>query len=252
MEKICTKCNKSKEINNYYWENTRQRYKTTCISCEKERSLKRFKENPEKVKANNKKWIENNKNRFKQLVKNNRGKYKEYDKKYYQKNKEKNKNKIKLKNKEWLEKNPNYYKEKRKNEKEKFKTYDNQYKKEKRKNNSNFKIKECISSNINYNIRRYKKLKNEHSLKYLGCSIEEYIIYLEGMFLQEMNWENHGDVWEIDHIKPISIFDFSIEENIYKAFNYQNTQPLFKTTEIAESFGYINQIGNRNKSNKYE
>jgi len=29
---------------------------------------------------------------------------------------------------------------------------------------------------------------------------------------------------------------------------YTNLQPLFKTTEIAKSLGYINEMGNRNKS----
>ena len=65
-----------------------------------------------------------------------------------------------------------------------------------------------------------------------------------------MNWKNHGKIWEVDHITPLSKFDLTIEENIYKAFNYRNTQPLFKTTVIAESFGYKGYIGNRNKSNK--
>jgi hypothetical protein len=37
-----------------------------------------------------------------------------------------------------------------------------------------------------------------------------------------------------------------------KCFNYNNLQPLFKTTQIAESFGYINNIGNRNKNNKID
>ena len=37
---------------------------------------------------------------------------------------------------------------------------------------------------------------------------------------------------------------------IYKAFGYENTQPLFKTTEIAESYGYKNEIGNRDKGDK--
>ena len=70
------------------------------------------------------------------------------------------------------------------------------------------------------------------------------------MFLQEMNWENYGIVWEIDHKTPLSSFDLTQEKNIYEAFNYKNTQPLFKTTEIAKNFGYTDQIGNRNKSNK--
>jgi hypothetical protein len=24
------------------------------------------------------------------------------------------------------------------------------------------------------------------------------------MFLEPMNWDNHGDIWEIDHIEPVS------------------------------------------------
>ena len=33
-----------------------------------------------------------------------------------------------------------------------------------------------------------------------------------------------------------------------QCFHYTNTQPLFKTTSIAESLGY-NELGNRDKSN---
>jgi hypothetical protein len=65
-----------------------------------------------------------------------------------------------------------------------------------------------------------------------------------------MTWGNYGIIWEIDHKIPLSSFDLIQEENIPKAFSYLNTQPLFKTTEIAKSFGYEDQIGNRNKSNK--
>ena len=75
--------------------------------------------------------------------------------------------------------------------------------------------------------------------------------YLEDLFLPEMDWNNHGNVWEIDHILPIAYFDFSDEEQIKQCFHFSNHQPLFKTTEIAESFGYIDHIGNRNKNKKY-
>ena len=54
-----------------------------------------------------------------------------------------------------------------------------------------------------------------------------------------MNWDNYGEYWEIDHIKPISLFDLTIEDNMYKCFNYINTQPLEK-------------IENKIKSNKYK
>ena len=72
--------------------------------------------------------------------------------------------------------------------------------------------------------------------------------HLESQFKPEMNWENHGKIWEIDHIKPCISFDLTNIEQQKQCFHYTNLQPLFKTSELAESFGYINEIGNRNKS----
>ncbi len=65
-----------------------------------------------------------------------------------------------------------------------------------------------------------------------------------------MTWENYGKVWEIDHIIPCSRFDLSKEGEQKKCFHYSNLQPLFKTTDIAQEYGYLNEIGNRNKYNK--
>jgi hypothetical protein len=79
--------------------------------------------------------------------------------------------------------------------------------------------------------------KNSSILDHLGCSIKEYKLYLEQMFLEPMNWDNHGDIWEIDHIDPVSKGG---------SWHYTNTQPLFKTTAIAEQYGY-DMIGNKNK-----
>jgi hypothetical protein len=86
----------------------------------------------------------------------------------------------------------------------------------------------------------------------LGSTIEECRLYLESQFKPEMTWENHGEVWEIDHIIPCSSFDLTDTEQQKQCFHYSNTQPLFKTTSIAESFGYKNEIGNRNKSDNNE
>jgi hypothetical protein len=62
-----------------------------------------------------------------------------------------------------------------------------------------------------------------------------------------MSWENHGKIWEIDHIKACSNFDLTKLEEQQQCFHYTNLQPLFKTTGIAKSFSYIDQTGNRNK-----
>ena len=98
-----------------------------------------------------------------------------------------------------------------------------------------FKIVKLLRSRI---IQVLKNKKQDKSINFLGCSPKEFKLHLEKQFLPEMNWDNHGKIWEIDHIIPI---------NKGGSFNYTNTQPLFTTTEIAESLGYKNYTGNRNK-----
>lgn len=100
--------------------------------------------------------------------------------------------------------------------------------------------------------RFYKAIKRNNSkkiapvLKLVGCTQEYLKSYLENQFRPEMNWENHGKIWEIDHILPITSFDLSNKDEQERCFHYSNLQPLFKTTKIALSFGY-NEIGNKDK-----
>ncbi len=82
--------------------------------------------------------------------------------------------------------------------------------------------------------RIYKTIK-ENKLKFtfsyneaFGCSIEELEIYIKSKLKVNMNFDNYGE-WEVDHIIPVSSFDFSIKDNIFKCFNYQNLQPLWRT-----------------------
>jgi hypothetical protein len=82
MERECTKCKELKGIENYYWENARQRYQNICKSCIKNKSKIRYTQKKDIINIKNKEWINNNKEKFKALIKKNRGNYKEYDKKY--------------------------------------------------------------------------------------------------------------------------------------------------------------------------
>jgi len=108
------------------------------------------------------------------------------------------------------------------------------------------KISASLRSRLIHSLKNNSKL--DSAINLLGCSINIFKHYLESQFKPEMNWNNHGKIWEIDHIKPCSSFDLTNIEQQKQCFHYTNMQPLFKTTEIAESFGY-NEMGNRNKSN---
>ena len=98
------------------------------------------------------------------------------------------------------------------------------YRKNRRQNDINYKIICYYRNRINYAIDTNQK--KGHTIDLLGCSIDFYKEFLSQKFTEEMSWENYGSVWEIDHILPCASFDFTIEENQYKCFNYLNTQPL--------------------------
>ena len=58
----------------------------------------------------------------------------------------------------------------------------------------------------------------------LGVDFDTYRKWIEWQMTPEMNWSNI----EIDHVKPICLFDISKDEELREAFNWKNTQPLLK------------------------
>lgn len=209
--KVCSKCKKDKDITEFYKDpRNTLGYDPCCKQC---------KNNYRKIKGLNKwnpKYNNSGIEYRKKWKENNYSKIKQYIKKHYESNK-----------------------------KEIFKKHLN-----KKKNNLYFKISQDLRTRFYNLLKKSNTKKNNSILNILGCSLKQYKYHIESMFLPEMNWSNHGIIWEIDHIIPCSKFDLSNIEQQKQCFNYKNQQPLFKTTKIAESFGYKNYIGNRDKSNK--
>lgn len=86
-----------------------------------------------------------------------------------------------------------------------------------------------ITQNLRARMRKVikKGFKSGHSLSILGCSSQEWKVYLESKFTDGMSWENYGE-WHIDHIVPCASFDLTKEEDQIRCFHYTNTQPLWK------------------------
>lgn len=99
------------------------------------------------------------------------------------------------------------------------------------KNNPLFKLKLNIRGLINLSLKRKKFIKSKHTEEILGCTFENFKLYLESKFEPWMNWQNRGLYngelnygWDIDHIIPL---DSAItEEDIIKLNHYTNLQPL--------------------------
>lgn len=81
-------------------------------------------------------------------------------------------------------------------------------------------------------------LKENHTIDYLGCSILFLKEHIQKQFKPHQNWDNHGEVWEIDHIIPIR-YDNPTEEEVIKRLHYSNLQPLDKEINRSKKNRYI-------------
>ena len=98
----------------------------------------------------------------------------------------------------------------------------NKYLKNKRKTDVNFRL---ISNTRNRIYKSLKGMAKQSSTKeILGIDIDLYRKWLEFQFTPDMTWDNI----EIDHVKPICLFDVSKDEELREAFNWKNTQPLLR------------------------
>ena len=210
--KICCKCKiENKKLNFPKNKGNKDGYANQCKQCYKQYSIENF-ENQAKYKKQYK----------------NREDFKQREKEYAKKPKAILNKKIYIK--KWKKQNPNYH---------------SNYQKERSNKDINFKLQKYIRTRFYHAIKNNSKFSSVIVL--LGCSIEDFKQHLEKQFKPEMTWLNHGEIWEIDHIEGCCKFDLSKEEEQEKCFHFSNCQPLFKTTEIAQSFGYLNEIGNRDK-----
>ena len=75
---------------------------------------------------------------------------------------------------------------------------------------------------INSILKDNRLIKNKRTIKYLGCSAEFLREYIYNQLTDEM--KNKG--YDIDHIKPISKFDFKKEGELEKCLHYSNLKPL--------------------------
>lgn len=114
----------------------------------------------------------------------------------------------------YQEQNRDYFREKTNDHYHNNKEYYREWNRNKMKTDPIFRLKHSINALINHHLKRGK---SKRSLEYLGCNMDEYKIHLENQFNENMNWDNYGLYWEIDHYHPLS-------KN--GSFHYLNTRPL--------------------------
>jgi excinuclease UvrABC ATPase subunit len=167
----------------------------------------------------------------------------EYYKQYRLENKDKakayrseNKQKIKERRKAYRldnkEKIREYNKEYRKNNLEKVRQ-EGRKMAQRRRESSKHRIHASFSSGVWKSIKDKSKSK---SFDLVGYSLGDLMARLESQFKPGMSWENYGRGWHIDHVKPMSWFNFKSKHDAeFKAcWALDNLQPLWAFDNISK------------------
>jgi len=148
---------------------------------------------------------------------------------------EKNREKRNAEKKAWYQANKAHKlqkdKEYREADPERHKRMQNEYWKKRYHTDPNYKLRKILRCSLKRGLFQGDK----SILEYLDCSIDEVKVHLESKFTQEMTWDNHGKIWDIDHIEPLCAFDLTDETQIRRATRKDNLQPLTKKLNLLKS-----------------
>lgn len=209
--KTCSKCKENKDLSEFRKDaKSKDGHQWSCKTCYRIKKSNRSQEEKDIERTKNQLWNNNNKEKLKEV------------KKAW---KEEKREKVRTYEKEWHSNN----KENRaKQAREKYNDP-----------NSSFKIKANLRTRFSNAIKRGQKAGS--AIDDLGCSIEEFKVYIESKFEPWMNWDNYGnydkdkDTWQFDHIVALANIDLTNREEFLKAAHFSNYQPLLVLDNIKKS-----------------
>lgn len=249
--KICKDCKKEMSLDCFYFSKAKGRHWNRCKACyavyRKPLTASYAQRNPDKIKESNRK----------QGVKN-REKNRAYAKEYHLKNRERGLEE----RREWykrqdrekqLQQRRDWYRQNKERHsiardkyaienKDRLSAARRKWENERLDTDIDYRLRKTLASRIRAVVKGiYKKDKSVVDL--IGCSVEEFKIYIENQFQEGMTWENWCFTgWHIDHKIPLSWFNLENENCRSLAFHYTNMQPLWAAENLDKKNFYSHQI----------
>lgn len=91
---------------------------------------------------------------------------------------------------------------------------------------------------IIYDGLKSKAIKSQLLEKLIGISKIEFKLLLESKFKDDMSWDNYGSYWQVDHIKPLILFNVLDETEYSQCSHYSNLQPLLAVENLKKGKKY--------------
>ncbi len=233
--KSCTGCHKTKPINEFYVrrDGHGDGHVCRCKSCNRVLKKRYIQKNRDKINEQARNGYHRNKDkiskRYAQYYQDNRDymlrrskawriknhkKCLERDRAYRQTHSET----VKLRCKSWKDRNGEY-----------IKTWRNDYLKKRWRDSPVYRVR-ILLRNRHRRAVKMRGISGKRAFDLLGCTIRQYVLYIESKFYLGMSWGNMGlcpGSWQIDHIIPVAMFDLTDPKQQRKCFHYTNMQPLW-------------------------
>ena len=129
------------------------------------------------------------------------------------------------------------YRAKRRERRKSNRQNENSYQKNKRQTDHTYNLRCRVSSCISNTLSKRGVSKDHPTWQSLPYSPKDLADHLEKQFDENMNWDNYGSYWHIDHIYPQSLlpYDSLLHENFIKCWALDNLRPLEKIENIKKS-----------------
>ena len=209
MTKICTKCQREKELIQFKPDSRlKSGYGSQCLDCHKVYSIQyNVKHNRSLKQAKKRNYLEN------------RERYLAQKKQYRLDNSQK----LKIKASAYYESN-----------KDKIIKRVSCWQKNRRASDPQFRIARNLRKRVWEALRSQSAIKKDKTIKLVGCSVKQLMCHLESLFEINMSWSNYGD-WHVDHKKPCSSYDLTNPQPQQDCFHYTNLQPLWARDNLSKN-----------------
>jgi hypothetical protein len=243
-QKRCSKCKEVKPLNEFHKRlDAPDGHRARCKACENARIQKRYEENKEKIREARRKWWEEHREERNEYAKKWRLTNKEWVREREKKWRENNKDKIRKNSRryylahidEMLEKHREYQERRQKNNTEEVREYRRKMSR-KIRSTPKGKINNTMSRSIAEALKSGSKAGRRWETL-VDFTAEQLRKHLEKRFKDGMTWESYGkDGWHIDHIIPISVFNFESPEDIdfKRCWALKNLQPMWAEENMAK------------------
>jgi hypothetical protein len=252
--KKCSKCKTEKQATPEFFCRNKGRpdgWHCWCKECLYASQKKHRHKNREKIAANNKEWRENNpewvRAYHKKYHQKNRKKKAANNKKWRQDNREKIKKYLQNNREERLTQKRKYYHNNRERIQAEAREYSrnnhekrNAQRRHRRQIDPMYKLQSNMRSGFSRVLSKRSTSKSCRTFDYIGMTPEGFWQYLESQFQPGMTRENYGE-WHVDHIRPVSSFDFegdNLEAALHECWHYTNLRPLWAKDNISKGAKY--------------